>query len=245
MDIFFEIHKNLPREGPGDKESTVKALSFVSNLPENGKILDIACGPGMQTMDLADNTSADIEAIDTHQPFLEVLEEKITTAGLKHRVHTRNHSMFNLDYEEESFDLIWSEGAIYIIGFEKGIKDWKRFLKPGGHLVVSEVSWLQKEISKEPQAFWGKNYPDIDHISKNIKKIEHSGFTPVAHFVLPEEAWWKYYYNPLIKRVEDLRIKHQGDAEWERILEEELEEIELFKNYASEYGYVFYIMKKI
>lgn len=245
MDIFFEIHKNLPREGPGDSESTVKALSFVPKIPVNGKILDIACGPGMQTMDLAEHTDGKIEALDTHQPFIEVLEEKIVKAGLRDRIQTRNHSMFDLDYEEESFDLIWSEGAIYIMGFEEGIKAWHKFLKPGGYMAVTEVSWLKKEISNKPQAFWGKHYPDIGTISKNIKIIEQSGYVPIAHFVLPEETWWKFYYTPMIKRIEELRREHQGDPEWESALEDELEEVELYKNYSSEYGYVFYIMKKI
>jgi ubiquinone/menaquinone biosynthesis C-methylase UbiE len=245
MDIFFEIHKNLPREGPGDPESTLKALSFVPAIPAEGKILDIACGPGMQTMDLARNTGAEIEALDTHQPFIEVLEKKIQQGGLSHRVQTRNHSMFDLDYREESFDLIWSEGAIYIMGFEKGLKTWKKYLKPGGHLVVSEVSWLKKEISNKPRAFWGTHYPEIGTISKNIKIIEHRGYIPVAHFILPEESWWKYYYTPMVKRIQELRAEHPGDAEWEKALEEELEEVDLYKNYSSEYGYVFYIMKKI
>ncbi len=245
MDIFFEIHKNLPREGPGDPESTLKALSFVPELPEEGKILDIACGPGMQTMDLAGSTRAKIEALDTHQPFIEVLEKKILEAGLSHRIQTRKHSMFNLDYKEGSFDLIWSEGAIYIMGFEKGLKEWKKYLKPGGHLAVSEVSWLKKEISNEPRAFWGKHYPEIGTISKNIKIIEHSGYVPVAHFILPEKSWWKFYYTPMIQRIEELRMEHQGKPDWEHALEEELEEVELFRNYGAEYGYVFYIMKKI
>jgi len=245
MDIFFEIHKELPREGPGDTESTLKALSFVPEIREDGRILDIACGPGMQTMDLARNTKGTIEALDTHRPFLEVLEEKIREAGYGDRIKTRNHSMFHLDYGEASFDLIWSEGAIYIIGFEKGLKAWKKFLKPGGHMVVSELSWLKKKISKSPQAFWGKHYPGISTISKNMKIIEDSGYVPLAHFILPKEAWWKFYYRPLIRRIEKLRVEHQGDGKWERSLDEELEEVELFKNYSSEYGYVFYVMRKI
>lgn len=245
MDIFFEIHKNLPREGPGDPESTLKALSFVPELPVDGRILDIACGPGMQTLDLAEQTKAKIEALDTHQPFIEVLEKKILEAGLGHRVQTRNLSMFNLDYEEETFDLIWSEGAIYIMGFEKGLKEWNKFLKTGGYMAVTEVSWLKKEVSNKPQAFWGKHYPEIGTISKNIKIIEHSGYVPVAHFILPEESWWKFYYRPMIQRIEKLKIQHHGEPEWESALEDELEEVELYKNYASEYGYVFYIMKKI
>ena len=131
------------------------------------------------------------------------------------------------------------------MGFEKGLREWKKFLAPGGHIVVSEVSWLKNHVSPEPLAFWGKHYPGIGTISKNIRIIEHSGYVPVAHFILPEEAWWKFYYTPMIKRIEELKVKHRGDREWEKALKDELEEIELFEKYASEYGYVFYIMKKI
>lgn len=41
-------------------------------------------------------------------------------------------------------DLIWSEGAVYTIGFERGINEWYKFLKHGGYIAISEASWFAK-----------------------------------------------------------------------------------------------------
>ncbi|GAM56739.1 probable transcription regulator [Vibrio ishigakensis] len=48
--------------------------------------------------------------------------------------------MGDLPFEEDSFDVLWSEGAVYNIGFETGIRDWRKYLKSGGTLVVSELT---------------------------------------------------------------------------------------------------------
>ena len=132
MNIFFEIHKDLTREGPGDSQSTRQAISLLKDLPVHPLILDIGCGPGMQTLDLAAYTSGEIIAVDTHQPFLDQLQRRIEIKGLAERVHLANVSMFDLKFPEQNFDVIWSEGAIYIIGFENGLRTWRRLLKHGG-----------------------------------------------------------------------------------------------------------------
>jgi SAM-dependent methyltransferase len=72
--------------------------------------------------------------------FLEALEQRSEKTGLKDKISLLEKSMDELPFEKESLDLIWSEGAIYNIGFENGIKNWKKFLKPGGYLVVSEIT---------------------------------------------------------------------------------------------------------
>lgn len=76
MDVFFEIHRDLPREGPGNNESTRKAFHLLNGLPSQPNILDIGCGPGMQTIEIAKMTNGKIIAIDTHEPFLEELNRR-------------------------------------------------------------------------------------------------------------------------------------------------------------------------
>lgn len=243
--IFFEIHKDIPREGPGENESTRQALTILKDLPSEPYVLDIGCGPGMQTIELAKNINGKITAIDIHKPFLDVLIKKSVEENVSEKIIARECSMFSLDFEKESFDLIWSEGAIFIIGFSKGIKEWRDYIKTGGYLVVSEVSWLRKDILEEPKNFWESDYPDIKCISDNIKIIEDSGYSPEGHFVLPKSGWWNDYYNPLAERINVLREKYAGNKEAKARLDSTEREIELYRNYSDYYGYVFYIMKKI
>ncbi|MBD2771785.1 class I SAM-dependent methyltransferase [Iningainema tapete] len=242
MNIFFEIHQNLPRESPGDNYSTRKAFSLLT-LPPKPSILDIGCGSGMQTLELAKLTDGKITAVDNHQPFLEELKRRSLSQGVSDRVVTVNASMFSLKFEANSFDLIWSEGAIYIIGFEQGLKTWQPFLNKGGYLVVSELSWLKSNPPTEVKKFWEANYPQMKSIENNLKIVEDSGYLKVGHFVLAESAWWDNYYTPVEERIEVLRNKYKDNVAVNRELDISLSEIEMYRNYSDWYGYVFYLMQ--
>lgn len=245
MDLFFEIHKDIPREGPGDNESTKRAITMLKDIPSNPNILDIGCGPGIQTIELAKNMNGKIYAIDIHKPFLDRLSKTAINNDVSHKIETKEMSMFSLEFEEDKFDVIWCEGAIFIIGFEKGIQEWRKYIKKGGYLVVSEISWLRKDIPAEPKNYWESGYPEIKGIADNMKIIEKLGYSPVGHFIIPEKAWWKDYYNPLTDRISKLRKKYMNNKEANDKMDNTLREIKLYKRYSDYYGYVFYIMKKV
>jgi ubiquinone/menaquinone biosynthesis C-methylase UbiE len=244
LDIFFEIHKDLPREGPGNNNSTRKAFSLLKNLPSNPRILDIGCGPGMQTIELAKLSNGKIIGIDTHKPFLDELNRRAEKEGVQDRIETIICSMFSMDFEDEFFDLIWSEGAIFIIGFEKGLKEWHRFLRKRGYIVVSELAWLRGKPPQETNQYLKKEYPPIKTIEENMQIIKRLGYHFLKKFILPESGWWDDYYVPLENRISLLRKKYQGDTEAEKALDETLIEIEMFRKYSAYYGYVFYLMQK-
>ena len=239
MDIFFELHQGLPREAPGNQECTRKAFSLLPHLPPKPSILDIGCGPGQQTIVLAQLTDGVITAVDTHEPFLEELKRRAIAQGVSEKVKPVNTSMFSLEFEAQSFDLIWSEGAIYIIGFDQGLKTWKPLLKTGGYLVVSELSWLQLNPPSEIREFWATNYPAMNLIEDNLKLIKAAGYREISHFILPESAWWDDYYTPLEQRITLLQTQYQDEA----ILRQEQQEIDFYRIYSNWYGYVFYLMQ--
>lgn len=245
MDFFHEIHKDIPREGPGDNESTKQAVNMIKNLPADCIALDIGCGPGLQTIELAKNIDGKIFAIDIHKPFLDKLLQTAFKENLSHRIEAKKMSMFSLEFKEDNFDLIWCEGAIFIIGFQKGLQEWRKYIKTGGYLVVSEISWLREDIPKEPKNFWKSDYPEIKGIADNIKIIEKSGYSPIGHFIIPEKGWWEDYYNPLTDRINKFREKYKDNKEANDIMDDTQREIEMYKRYSDYYGYVFYIMKKI
>jgi len=244
MDLFFEVHRDLPREGPGEAASTRRAYQLMHRLPENPRLLDIGCGPGLQTLELARISAATVLAVDTHQPFLDVLARQATQAGLADRITTRNQSMNALDFEPGSFDVLWSEGAIYIIGFEKGLRKWQPLLKKGGYVAVTELTWLKAAPPAEAKAFWKEGYPGMQTLAGNLAAIQRAGYREIDHFVLPESAWWQDYYNPMDKRIAMLTEKYQGDAEALTFLRECRGEIEVYRRYSEWYGYVFYVMQK-
>jgi ubiquinone/menaquinone biosynthesis C-methylase UbiE len=243
VNVFFEVHSGLPREGPGDNESTKKAYSMLNNLPENPRILDIGCGPGMQTITLAKLSNGRIEAVDNHQPFLEQLKKNAKEEDVSEKITAVNRDMTALDYEDGTFDVVWCEGAIFIIGFERGLREWKRLLTDNGYLVVSEMSWLTPNPPEEVKNFLMEAYPAIKTINENLETIKKAGYRVISHFVLPKESWWDNYYTPIEAKLTSLKRKYKDDKEaLEHVAAEELE-IEMFRKYSDYYGYVFYVMQ--
>ena len=166
-EIFYEIFEDLPSQGPGDAKSTQKAFRKIVGLPSAPDILDIGCGVGRQTLDLAKLTSGRIMALDNHRPFLEMLQERSHTDDLLAEIQMVQGDMAALGFEPESFDLIWSEGAAYIMGFDTAMKAWRPLLRPGGSMVLSHIVWFKKNRPKEVEAFWAKEWPYIKFYEDN------------------------------------------------------------------------------
>ncbi len=243
--IFFEIHTDIPKEGPGDTESTKKAFSKITSLPPRPKILDIGCGPGRQTLDLAALIDCEIIAVDTHPSYLAALEEKAKQAGFSDRIRAIRMDMNALDFAAGSFDIIWAEGSIYIAGFENGLNTWRRLLKEGGWMAVTEVSWLRPDPSEEVKKFWAEAYPAIKSVEENLKIIAVCGYEIVDHFALPSAAWWDDYYRPIERKLVALREKYKADPEALSIIEAEQTEIDIYRKHSDFYGYVFYVMRSV
>ncbi len=241
--IFWEIHSGLPREGPGDNASTSKAFSMLTDLPDAPFILDIACGPGMQTMELARLCNGDIVALDTHQEFLDELDRRAVAAKVEDRVTTVNASMFELPFDEDSFDLIWCEGAIYILGFEEGLTQWRPLLKNKGYLAVTNACYLKSEIPDAVRKMWEGDYPGISTIENSLEAITRSGYKSLDHFILPSSAWMDNYYTPKEERIKTLRTKYIGNADALKELDESQSEVDMYRKYSDFYGYVFFVMQ--
>ena len=248
MNYFLEFYKNTPRQGPGDDLCTAQAFNMLQNLPSKLKVLDIGCGTGKQTVQLADLIDGQIVAVDCYDFFLDVLRKIVKREGLEGKISPLNASMFEMPFADEEFDLIWSEGAIYIMGFEKGMREWKRCLKQGGYLVVTELSWLQKDVPQEIFDYWVKGaeaYPEIDFISNKIAVIEKNGYRPAGHFILPENAWMENYYRPLEEQKADYLAQHGIHEDAQTITRQFEREVENYKKYKDYYGYVFYLAQKL
>lgn len=242
-ELLLEIHKDMPRQGSGRDEYTQKAFEMIPVIKQP-KILDIGCGPGMQTIKLAKLSDGEIIGIDIFQQYLDQLKVSIEKENLKDRVKAVNQSMFEIKYPEEFFDIIWAEGSIFVIGFEKGLSKWKKYIKPNGYLAVHEMTWLKNNPPKEISDYWESVYPEITTIENNLRIIEKCGYKILGYFPLPEDAWWDLYYTPLEKRLKDMRIKFKDNPKAMEMIEEEQLEIDLFRKFNSWYGSVFFVMQK-
>jgi len=243
--LISEYFSTVERQAPGSPQVTLQALSFIDNLAENSRIADIGCGTGGQTMLLAQNTPGIITALDLSPEYIKRLINKTEQLNLQDKVNGIVGSMDNLPFREEEFDLIWSEGAIYNIGFERGLNEWRTFLKKGGYIAVTENTWFTMERPPEIQKFWQKVYPEIDTISNKVAQMQKAGYMPVATFVLPENCWTEHFFPPLEKVQEDFLEKHKRNQAAENFIKSERYVRELYYKYKTYFGYAFYIGKRI
>lgn len=246
LQLLVDLHKNAQRLGPGSEQETNLAITL-SGLRgrRNLKIADIGCGTGASTLVLAQQLEASITAIDFFPDFLKALEEAAHNAGIGHKITPLAQSMENLPFQAQELDAIWAEGAIYNIGFEAGIAAWRPFLKPGGILAVSEITWLTASRPEELQTHWDREYPEIDTAAGKISVLERHGFSPIGYFPLPDYCWLENYYVPLQKRFEAFLHAHNHSAAAKAIIEAERAEIALYERHKQFVSYGFYIVKKL
>ena len=245
FDLLVEAHIGLNRQGPGSSEMTTRAFSFVGELNENSRIADLGCGTGGQTMILAQNTAGQITGIDMIPDFIKVLNNHAKERHLEKRVTGIVGSVEDLPFEKEELDLIWSEGVIDGIGFEKGLAYWNNFLKKNGYAAVTCPSWLTDERPSEVDQFWIDAGSGLNTIEHNISSMKKAGYSLVAAFTLPEKCWTENYFIPREAAEKALVEKYAGNQTVEAYIQEDKHEVELFEQYKQHYGYVFYIGRKV
>ena len=245
IEYLYELCEALPRCGPGDNESTRRAFYAIPTPPKHPFILDIGCGPGVQTIELAKISNGKIIAIDNHQAFLDTLREQSQNEGLEDTIIPKNVSMLDMDFEEQTFDIIWSEGALYFMGFQNGLKRCHELLKSNGYLAVTELVYTSPNPPDALIQFFETEYPDINYIKEKINVIQKAGFIMLSNFTLPESAWLHSYYAPIEKELPRLNKKYQGNEIALGVFKGFRDEIDLFKKYSQFYGYEFFIMQKI
>ena len=245
LQLLVDLHQDAQRQGPGGEVQTrlAGALSGLGRA-RNLKIADIGCGSGASTLVLARTLDAHITAVDIFPEFLNKLAEAASRTGVADHITTLAESMDKLPFMEAEFDAVWSEGAIYNMGFARGIEAWRKYLKTGGILAVSELTWLRDERPEPLQTYWGQEYPEVDTASAKMAILERLGFSPIGYFVLPENCWLDNYYRPLQERFAGFLERHQHSDAARAIVETEENEISLYEQHKAFIGYGYYVARK-
>ena len=245
LTLLADLHKAGLRQGPGSPDVTRRAM-VLAGLDGSRplEIADIGCGTGGASLELARMLDARITAVDFLPSFLDVLRQRAQAQGLG-RIMTLEASMDALPFTDASFDVIWSEGAVYNMGFEAGIAAWKRFLKPGGKLVLSEITWTTAARPQTITDYWTAQYPEIDTASAKLAVLERHGYRPEGYFLLPFCCWQEHYYGPLRERFPAFLDRHGHSPQAAAIVAAEEEEMALYQRYGQFYSYGMYVAAKV
>ncbi|MFT7130367.1 MAG: SAM-dependent methyltransferase [Gammaproteobacteria bacterium] len=248
--LFLEItsfFNDLPRQGVGSTNSFLKAFSLLPEFKTGTQFIDIGCGTGGQTLDLLTHSSGFVTAVDSSQTSLDLLTKSAHERGFADRLDVLCEDITELEMFEQSFDVIWSEGAIYNVGLEDGLKSWRYLLKNDGYIVVNDCCWLTQSPSRETTTYWEESYPGMTNLLDTADCVIRAGYQLLESFVQPENDWWDNFYTPMEKKIALQRsypIENfpEGYADFLAGMEAE---IDLRRNYGEEYGYVFFILKKV
>ncbi len=228
---FFEVHKDLPREGPGLPEDVHWALEHCATTPS--RVLDAACGPGADTVALAQALpGAQIAAVELHPGFVAQTRARCAVFGA--RVEARVDDMFA---PEGPFDLIWCAGAAYFVGLAEALTRWQPHLSPDGIVAVSEP-FLPAGAGAPAQAFW-HDYPQITDAAGVLAQVRDAGFEPRASRVVSGPAW-EAYYAPLQARLDQLRTQDPEPA-LVRQIDEAQHEIDMWRVAPDQIAYLLVI----
>lgn len=239
---LFQIQKDQLREHL--LKYTRKAFRMLPKM-HNPRVLDVGCGSGVPTLELARLSKGEIIAIDIDQHSLDRLTRRIEQAGFSNRVKAVNCSMLNIDFPDESFDIIWTEGSTFVIGFERALKEWRCLLKHKRFLVAHEMTWSRSDPPQEVYNYWkGIAASGIRTVQEYIERVSACGYDVVGYFTLPEDTFWTEYYGPLEQRIQALRQKYTNDSGVLEVLSKEQQEIDLSRKYHQWYGSAFFVMQR-
>ncbi|MFI8912464.1 GNAT family N-acetyltransferase [Streptomyces sp. NPDC053513] len=237
-DSFFALHHGLPRQGPGSDATTRRLLALSGRLPERPRVLDLGCGPGRSALLLAAEAGAEVTAVDTHEPFLAELREAAAARGLDGAIRTVNADMRALPFPDGSFDLVWAESSVFVLGFDRALAAWRRLLAPGGTLVLTECVWTTEEPGPAARAFWEEHYV-LRTVAGNAAAAVAAGYHVLGTVPQPESDWDEYYV-PLAAHADAADTTVPGMAE---AVAGARAEIALRRGHGSDYGYAGFVLR--
>lgn len=242
-EFVHEIYEGLETARSAGLRYTRQAYRMLPAL-RSPRILDVGCGSGTATLELARLSGGRIVGLDMDRAALGVLRQRAEAEGLAGRLRVVQGSMFEIGFPDESFDVVWAEGALHFMGFAQALRAWRRLIRPDGFLVVHEMAWLQPDPPRAILDRWQPLFPEISTVAGYTTALPHHGYRLVGHFPLPEVFWWANYYALLQERIGALREKYAGEDAAQQVLDREQREVDLFRRHQRWYGSAFMVMQK-
>ena len=172
-------------------------------IDKDTKILEVACNRGDNLIRIYTKYKCKVIGIDNDQAVIDQALENINLLSLDKEIEVRNMNALNLDFEDETFDVIINEAMLALLTNEekaKALKNYHRVLKKGGYLLTHDLA-----VENESE-----------DIRRQLSKLRNMNFYP-----LTVENWNKLFiensFRPFSQRTgkmiildRDTIIKDEG-----------------------------------
>ena len=121
------------------KQATVD-LAWMAEVQSEHHVLDVGCGIGGPARTLASEFGCRVTGIDISDEFCSAAQSLNEMVGLSHRVSIRAADALTLPFEDDSFDIVWSQHVSMNIADKQALfTEMHRVLRPGGKLALHDV----------------------------------------------------------------------------------------------------------
>lgn len=231
---FFELHRDLPREGPGEPADVIWAAG-IAGLATNAQMADVGCGPG-----------GDIGALLKVAPLghvtaLDKTAHFVDAARLRWEADDRV-TVLRADMAQimNAYDMIWCAGAVYFLGVTQALSKWRKAVRPGGVIAFSQLCWYSDTPSEKAQKFWDSGYPEMTDEAGVLSQINAAGYEVLGTRRLSDAAW-EAYFQPIDARISALRAT--ADDALSAVLDEAEEEAAVWRAHRDEFGYLLCVVR--
>ncbi len=241
-DAFKLFFRGLARQAPGADAATLHALEHVE-LPDDPVIYDMGSGTGSSALVLAEELEQKVVAVDQMRESLDALKLRAERRGIESFIETIEADSLALELANQSVDLIWAEGSIYAMGWDRALGKWHKALAEGGWLAVTDCVWVTEDRPAEAVEFWENEYPGMATRDELVSRAEESGFEVVETFEMMRHAWADYY-GPLRQRLALVESSEPAE-DLRKVVDEVAEEIRIFEEYGHAWNYMFFVMRRV
>jgi ubiquinone/menaquinone biosynthesis C-methylase UbiE len=120
-----------------DRQTAVVGYLDAAEVPAGGVALEIGCGAGHLTMELADR-GLRVDAIDASQAMVDTASARAQEHGVQDRVSVKVADVHQLPYDSGQFDVVVAVGVIpWLHSPGAAVVEMARVLRPGGQLVLT------------------------------------------------------------------------------------------------------------
>ncbi|MCD6177873.1 class I SAM-dependent methyltransferase [bacterium] len=136
-----------------DLESWCFCYELLKKYSKNKKVLDYGCGNGIHSIFLA-QYAREVVAIDLSEKSLEVARKLAERNGVQQKIKFLKMDCENMNFEDNSFDVIFDGGTFSSLDLKKAIPEISRVLKKDGLVIGIEtfghnpLANLKREINK-------------------------------------------------------------------------------------------------